>query len=95
MKQADVSISLQGASTIATDTADVILMNGNLTHFDSLFNIADSTDSIMKKSAAMVILPAGFILIGSIGFQMGLLAAVLIKQSFLGGNILYVLKRSK
>jgi Cu2+-exporting ATPase len=95
MKQADVSISLQGASTIATDTADVILMNGDLTHFDSLFNIADSTDSIMKKSATMVILPAGLILIGSIGFQMGLLVAVVIKQSFLGANILYVLKRSK
>ena len=95
MKQADVSISLQGASTIATDTADVILMNGDLTHLNSLFNIADSTNSIMKKSAAMVILPAGLILIGSIGFQMGLLVAVVIKQSFLGANILYVLKRSK
>jgi Cu2+-exporting ATPase len=95
MKQADVSISLQGASTIATDTADILLMKGDLTHLHTLFNIADSTNKVMQKSTIMVILPAGLILIGGIGFHMGLLGALLIKQSFLGANILYVTKQSR
>lgn len=95
MKQADVSISLQGASTIATDTADIILMKGDLTSLSSVFNISKSLDNIMKKSAAMVILPTGMIIVGSIGFHIGFLIAILIKQSFLGANIVYVLKRSK
>jgi Cu2+-exporting ATPase len=95
MKQADVSISLQGASTIATDTADILLMKGDLTHLHTLFNIADSTNNVMKKSTMMVLLPTGFIVIGGVGFHMGLLGALLIKQSFLGANILYVTKQSK
>ncbi|MDM8563413.1 HAD-IC family P-type ATPase, partial [Candidatus Marithioploca araucensis] len=95
MKQADVSISLKGASTIATDTADIILMNGDLTHLYPLFNIAGGLDNIMKKSAILVLVPTGIILIGSISFHLGLLAAVVIKQSFLGANILYVLKSAK
>jgi len=40
MKKANVSISLSGASTIATDVAQVILMNGHLQEMDVLFEIA-------------------------------------------------------
>ena len=95
MKQADVSISLQGASTIATDTADIVLMNGKLESLTQLFNIANNLDNIMKKSTMMVVMPAAIILLGSVAFQVSLLAAVIIKQSFLGTNILYVLKHSR
>ena len=40
MKKANASISLSGASTIATDVAQVILMNGTLHELDDLFEIA-------------------------------------------------------
>jgi len=40
MKKANVSISLSGASTIATDVAQVIFMNGTLSELDHLFEIA-------------------------------------------------------
>ncbi|MBW2660376.1 MAG: HAD-IC family P-type ATPase, partial [Deltaproteobacteria bacterium] len=40
MKKANVSISLSGASTIATDVAQVILMSGTLSELDKLFEIA-------------------------------------------------------
>jgi len=40
MKKANASISLSGASTIATDVAQVILMNGTLHEMDDLFEIA-------------------------------------------------------
>ena len=93
MKQADVSISLQGTSTVATDTADIILINGNLSALNQLFNISFNLDNTMKKSGIMVIVPAGLILFGSLFLQMGLLAAVMIKNSFLSVNIWYILKK--
>lgn len=40
MKKANASISLSGASTIATDVAQVILMSGTLLELDELFRIA-------------------------------------------------------
>jgi len=42
MKKANASISLSGASTIATDVAQVILMSGTLNELDDLFEIAHS-----------------------------------------------------
>ncbi len=45
MKKANVSISLSGASTIATDVAQVILMNGHLKEMDVLFEIAHNLKS--------------------------------------------------
>ncbi len=42
MKKANASISLSGASTIATDVAQVILMSGTLNELDNLFEIAHS-----------------------------------------------------
>ena len=49
LKQADVSISLRGASTVATDTAQIILMNENLEQLGLLFDIAKNFDKNMKK----------------------------------------------
>jgi heavy metal translocating P-type ATPase len=39
MRQAEVSISLRGATTVATDTAQVILMKGDLTQLRYLFQL--------------------------------------------------------
>ncbi|MBL8481071.1 MAG: HAD-IC family P-type ATPase, partial [Rhodocyclaceae bacterium] len=40
MRQADVSISLRGATTVATDTAEIILMDGALDQLLQLFALA-------------------------------------------------------
>jgi len=40
MKKADVSISLRGASSIATDMAQVVLMDGSLSHLEDTFAIS-------------------------------------------------------
>jgi Cu2+-exporting ATPase len=45
MKKANASISLSGASTIATDVAQVILMSGTLLELDDLFEIAHDLKS--------------------------------------------------
>ncbi len=42
MKKADVSISLAGATTIATDVAEVILMDGSLVHLCDFFRFQNN-----------------------------------------------------
>lgn len=51
MKKANVSISLSGASTIATDVAQVVLMSGTLLELDHLFGIAQN----LKRKLIMTI----------------------------------------
>lgn len=51
MKKANASISLSGASTIATDVAQVILMSGNLSELDDLFEVAHD----LKRKLIMTI----------------------------------------
>jgi len=42
LRKAQVSVSLRGASTVATDTAQIVLMDGSLTQLPALFSIAQS-----------------------------------------------------
>ncbi|RUM41160.1 MAG: hypothetical protein DSY80_09265, partial [Desulfocapsa sp.] len=51
MKKANASISLSGASTIATDVAQVILMSGTLLELGDLFDIAHN----LKRKLIMTI----------------------------------------
>ncbi len=51
MKKANVSISMSGASTIATDVAQVILMSGSLAEMDHLMDLAQR----LKKNLIMTI----------------------------------------
>jgi Cu2+-exporting ATPase len=50
LKRANVSISLRGASSVAVDTAHVILMNGNLKELISLFELSDEFIANQKSS---------------------------------------------
>ena len=50
MRQADVSISLRGATTVATDTAQIILMKGNLEQLRYLFQLAWEFERNLKHN---------------------------------------------
>lgn len=67
LKQANVSISLRGASTAATDTAQIILMDGNLNKLKPLFEIAQDFESNMRTSYWLAIAP-GVICLGGVFF---------------------------
>ena len=41
LKQAHVSVSIAGATTVATDTAQIVLMDGTLLQLDTLFDLAE------------------------------------------------------
>ncbi len=63
LKQANVSISLRGASTIATDTAQIILMDQTLGRLGELFDISRRFESNMNRNFESTLVP-GVLIIG-------------------------------
>ncbi|ETX02913.1 MAG: hypothetical protein ETSY1_01910 [Candidatus Entotheonella factor] len=63
LKKANVSVSLRGASTIATDTAQVILMDQTLNQLEELFVISEHFESNMEVNLYTTIVP-GLVIIG-------------------------------
>lgn len=78
MQQADVSISLSGASTIATDSAAVVLMDGSLKHLCELFDIAKKLDANTRRSLMLLAVPS-VINIGGAFLGLGVGGSVLLK----------------
>ena len=87
LKKAHVSISLTGASTVATDTAQIVLMDASLKHLGQVFDLADALDRNLNTGLITTIVPGlatigGVFLVhlGIIGaivmFNVGLLAGV-------------------
>lgn len=64
LKKAHVSISLRGASTIATDTAQIILMDESLQQMVRLFDLSSDMNANMKVNFALTILPSIFSVFG-------------------------------
>ncbi|MBF0377035.1 MAG: heavy metal translocating P-type ATPase [Desulfamplus sp.] len=73
LKRADVSISLRGASTIATDNAQVILMDQSLKKLPALFNISSDFQKNMRNAFYTIggqsILSIGGVFFLNIGVQ--------------------------
>jgi Cu2+-exporting ATPase len=65
LKSAHISISLKGASTAATDTAQIIFMDGTLNHLPSLFQFVDEFEQTMDRNYLISTVP-GVIIIGGV-----------------------------
>ena len=81
MEQADVSISLSGASSVATDVAKVVLMDGNLLHVPHLFELSRKLDKNLSRSLILNIVPNAIALNGVLFFHFGMLTTMLVSQS--------------
>ncbi len=81
MEKADVSISLSGASTVATDVATVVLMDGNLLHVPYLFELSRKLDKNLSRSLVLNIVPNVIALNGVLFFHFGMLTTMLVSQS--------------
>jgi len=57
LKTAHVSVSLKGASTIATDTAQIVLMDASLKHLPQIFDLAKELDKNLNAGLATTIVP--------------------------------------
>ncbi len=82
MKKANVSISIHGATSIATDVAEIVLMDGTLSHLADIFEISKNLESNLYNSLKSSIIP-GIIKIG--GFfllNFGILTAILVDAAF-------------
>lgn len=73
LKQANVSISLRGATSIATDTAQIVFMEQGLSKLCELRDIAHSMDRNVRNSWNMILLPNILCVAGvfSLGFGIG------------------------
>jgi Cu2+-exporting ATPase len=58
LQQANVSISIRGASTVATDSAQIILMGKTLTQLPYLFQMGKHFKGHMKGIVAVVMIPS-------------------------------------
>lgn len=98
MKTADISISLSGATSIATDVAQIVLMDGSLNHLIDLFEISDSLEKNLQDCLLINIVPGAITIASVYLFRIDILLAVLISQTGLMvgiGNAMLPLQRFK
>lgn len=58
MKQAQVSISLNGASQLATDTAQILLLDKGIGHLPRLFELAQGFSRHMRIQLSVILVPS-------------------------------------
>jgi heavy metal translocating P-type ATPase len=80
LKRAHVSVSLRGASTIATDVATVVLVDESLSRLCRLFDIADEFKQTLDQSLASTIIPGVVSMAGVLFLNWGVLTTIAISQ---------------
>ncbi|MHB1558065.1 MAG: heavy metal translocating P-type ATPase [Isosphaeraceae bacterium] len=76
LKKADVSISLRGASTLATDAAQVVFLEGGLARIVDLRQVAHDLDRNVNRSWAMIVTPNVTNMVGVFTMGFGIMASV-------------------
>lgn len=84
LKKADVSVSLHGASTVAIDTAQVVLMDKNLLHLVHLLDIAKHFKVNQKKNIIISTAPCIVCIGGVFLLHWGIYASMLMYFGSLG-----------
>lgn len=86
LKQANVSISLCGAATAATDTAQILLMDQSLNQPDAMFDLAHKFDTNSKTCWMTTVVPGLFCVGGIFFLRLGILSSVMLYNlSFAAG----------
>lgn len=80
LKSANVSISLHGATTIAIDTAQIVLMDGNLAQLSQIFTLADAFAANMRVNFLAATVPCIVIIGGALFLGWGLLPSLILYQ---------------
>ncbi|MEK8019099.1 MAG: heavy metal translocating P-type ATPase [Candidatus Parabeggiatoa sp.] len=87
MKKANVSISLQGATSIATDTAEIVLMDGSLSHLVQLFDLSKRLEANLQKSLALTLAPGISSLSSAFFLHFNIMTSLLIIMIFVSLGI--------
>ncbi len=80
MKKANVSISLRGASSIATDIAQVVLTDGSLSQLCRLFDISKELSKNLRNSFVITTLIISFNTAGIFLFHWGVIGTIIINN---------------
>ena len=86
-KKANVSISLRGASTAATDAAQIVLMKQDLNQLLQVFDVAHHFERNMEVNLITSIVPGVITLFGAFFLGFGLAHSVILKNigALIGG----------
>lgn len=91
LKQAHVSISLRGATTVAMDTAQVVLMDGNLSQLAYLFEVAEEFNRNVNGAFMLTLLPKAIGMAGVLFFHWGLFTTLIFNTSFWLPQLSYIM----
>lgn len=95
LKKAQVSISLRGASTIATDTAQVVFMDNSISQLIPLFALAEKFDTGMKTVLVTTMIPSVVTITGVFFWHFGIIQSIILNQTGFAAGLLNVLKDQK
>jgi Cu2+-exporting ATPase len=99
LKKANVSISMSGATAIATDTAQIVLMDGSLKQLITLFDLAKQHKHTVDRSFLMTLVPTSIAIGGIVFLNFGIAASVILYYSGLvagmGNATLPLFKKEK
>ncbi len=95
MSKADVSISLRGASSVATDVSQVIFMDGTLVNFSRLFDLSEHLNQKLRRGLFYTMTPSGFNIATAVFLNANLLSAILVDYGFLMTGLLQTMKEKK
>ena len=87
LKQADLSVSLRGASTAATDTAQVVLMDARLQGLVKLFDLGHEYHDVMGLTRLLATVPSVICIGGIFLLHWGLGPALLLYNLSLAGSM--------
>jgi len=87
LRKAQVSVSLRGASTVAMDTAQIVLMDGNLQQLPDLFTIAQSFHKNINLMFGATVAPMLVGIASVFLFQFGLFHITIINKFGLVGAV--------
>src|SRR4029077_5752130 len=77
LKKSNVSISLRGASSIATDTAHIVFMEESLAKICELRDIARNLDQNVARSWTLILIPNLLCIAGAFTMGFGVMASVI------------------
>jgi Cu2+-exporting ATPase len=87
MKKANISISLSGATSVATDTAQIVLMDASLKHLPELVNISLELNKNLYNSWLFNIIPGTLTIFSAFALRIDIIVALLLSQGGLGLGI--------
>lgn len=91
LSKADVSVSLRGATTIATDTAQIVLMSQDLSHLVFLREIARNFEGTMNTLFRLTLLPMALVIGTTFLLHTGIYFSILIRNIGIGSGVVLAL----